>query len=125
MSPSPIPTSASSAIIITKKITATISIARAFHHPHSKKCFTRPSKMKNRTIHAIIPSKKKLNAALIDVPRTAIHIESTNFAFSALTNGLPASQRTGAVMMMFTTICIQKKPNIFVNNNRTQAKQTC
>jgi hypothetical protein len=107
LSPRPIPTTASIAIITTKMITANKEIAKAFNHPESKKCFTKASKIINRIIDAIMPENKELNIVLITVPRTTIHTASRNFAFFAPTSALPDNQRTGDNMMIFTTICIK------------------
>ena len=76
--PRPIPTTASIAIITAKIITANKEIAKAFNHPESKKCFTKPSKIMNRIIDAIIPENKELNTVLITVPRITIHTAPKN-----------------------------------------------
>jgi hypothetical protein len=100
----PVPITASIAIITTKIIAANTAITKFFSQPQSKKCFTRFSSILNKIIDAMIPSNNPMKTVLIIVPRTTIQIASTNFAFCAPTSALPAYQRTGAKMKMFSTI---------------------
>jgi len=43
----------------------------------------------------------------ITVPMRTMNMASVNFAFSLPTTPLPASQRTGAIMIVFTMMCMR------------------
>jgi hypothetical protein len=67
-------------------------------------------------IAAIKPPMKLPMTAPITVPRITIHTASVNFAFSFPTSALPANQRTGATIIVPTTIWINSATRSVLNH---------
>ena len=120
--------------ITTKKMTASIDMARAFNQPQSKKCFTNASQITKRTKEeksqklkapkrrkeksdSKNSAKKRSKIAPITVPTTIIATASENFAFSLPASAFPANQRTGDRIMTFTIMLVAN-----VNRSKLKAK---